>query len=359
MLAKGKNISEKKIANVLLIQLGDIGDIVWSTPTFRAVNEVYPHANVSVLVREGFGSLLEADPGIHKIFEVKRYGKNLVEKILGQLSLIVNLRKEHFDLAFDLRSDDRGAYMALLSGAKIRAAMLYRHIRWRNYFFTHLADPSPATKRTFGAAEQSLQIVREFGIDTKDTTPRLWVSENIDEKSRRIMEDEGMKIDGRFISVNPFSRWQYKEWPHENWADIINWLQEELGISIAIVGSADERSKSEYIAGLCRGNVYNLTGKTTLSELAGVLRYSFLHVGVDSAAPHIAAAVGTPTITIYGPSDWKEWAPQGKMHRVVTPDLQCSPCHKKGCDGSGISRCLMELKIDRIKKIIEDFLDEI
>ena len=90
----------------------------------------------------------------------------------------------------------------------------------------------------------------------------------------------------------------------------------------------------------CRARAVNLAGQTTLAELAAVLSQSRLHIGVDSAAPHIAAAVGVPTVTIYGPSSWFDWSPVGDSHRVVLPNMDCVPCHQKGCDGSGRSRCL-------------------
>ncbi len=96
-----------------------------------------------------------------------------------------------------------------------------------------------------------------------------------------------------------------------------------------------------------------MAGETTLGELAALLRLSRLHVGVDSAAPHIAAAVGTPTITLYGPSDWRDWAPVGDKHHVVKSDMDCSPCHRKGCEGSGRSRCLENIPIERVREAIE------
>ena len=211
MLVKGNSDLIKDIRSILLIQLGDIGDVVWATPTFRAVKEAYPQANVSVLLRESFGSLLEADPHIHKIFEVKRYNGNILKRARKQLSFISGLRKEHFDLVFDLRSDDRGAYTALLSGAQIRAALFYRGLKWRNFLFTHLVDPPASKERIYGAAEQSLQIVREFGIDTKDTIPKLWVYEKVKKRAKQLLNDNGITTSGRWITLNPFSRWQYKE----------------------------------------------------------------------------------------------------------------------------------------------------
>jgi len=356
MLVKGNDIPGENIRNILLIQLGDIGDVVWTTPTFRAVKETYPRANVSVLLREGFGSLLDADPSVHKIFEVKRYKENLIKKTKKQIQFLRTLRQERFDLVFDLRSDDRGAYMAFLSGTPIRAAMFYHGLKWRNCLFTHLADPPVSEERIYGAAEQSLRVVREFGIDTKHTIPKLRVSEKVKERVRQLLDHEGVTVVSRWVTLNAFSRWQYKEWGYEKWVQIVDWLWEEYGISTVIVGAPEEREESINIVNKCSGQIYNLTGRTTLDELAGVLSLSGLHMGVDSAAPHIAAAVGTPTITIYGPSDWRDWAPLGEMHSVVTPDCDCAPCYQKGCDGTGRSRCLEELTVDKVKGAIQEFL---
>ncbi|MBU0574969.1 MAG: glycosyltransferase family 9 protein, partial [Proteobacteria bacterium] len=117
-----------------------------------------------------------------------------------------------------------------------------------------------------------------------------------------------------------------------------------------------ERKRAEGLVRDCAGKVFNLAGKTTLAELAGVLQLSRLHIGVDSAAPHIAAAVGTPTVTLYGPSDWHYWAPPGERNRVVVPDMECAPCHQKGCEGSGTSLCLDTLEVAQVQAVLRDVL---
>jgi predicted lipopolysaccharide heptosyltransferase III len=357
MLAKGNTLNSKDIHNILLIQLGDIGDVVWATPTFRAVKETYPKANVSVLLRQDIGSLLEADPHIHRLFEVKRSRGNFINKVKEQYRLLRALHKERFDLVFDLRLDDRGAFMAFLSGAAVRVAKTCPGVLWRNRLFTHIVVPPAHKERIFGAAEQSLRLVREFGIDTKDTTPKLWVSEKVKRQAEKVLEGYNITTFRRWITLNPFSRWLYKEWGYEKWVHIVEWLWEEYEIPTVIVGASEERERAIIIADKCKGRIFNLAGKTTLDELAALLRLSSLHVGVDSAPPHIAAAVGTPTITIFGPSDWRDWAPRGKIHSVVTPDRDCVPCHQKGCDGSGISRCFETLKVEKVKRAVRIFLE--
>ena len=95
------------IRKILLIQLGDIGDVVWTTPSIRATQNTIPDSKVSVLVKEGFGGLLEADPSVDHVFEVKHYSGNFFRQAAGQLSFLKDIRAQHFDLVVDLRLGDR------------------------------------------------------------------------------------------------------------------------------------------------------------------------------------------------------------------------------------------------------------
>jgi heptosyltransferase-3 len=346
------------IRKVLLIQLGDIGDVVWTTPSIWAVKNSIPGSKVSVLVKEGFGGLLEADPSIERIFEVKRYRGNVFRQAAGQLSFLKDIRAQHFDLVVDLRLGDRGAFMSFATGAPLRISLYHPEgvPFWRNYLFTHSVVPADSIPKR-GATDQSLRILRGLGIDSDDIIPRLWISDSVKRRVREILIDEKVDSRKRWITINPFSRWQYKEWNDHKWIEIINWLWRDYAIPAIIIGSPEEKPKAEALIQQCEAGAFNFAGKTTLEELAGVLSLSRLHIGVDSAAPHIAAATGTPTITIYGPSSWKDWAPLGKDHRVILPDMDCVPCHNKGCDNSGRSRCLEELSADQVKNVIREAID--
>lgn len=348
------------VRKVLLIQLGDIGDVVWTTPSIRAAKNAVPGGKVSVMVREGFGGLLEADPSVDRVFEAKHYPGNLFQQAVGQLSFLRNLRAERFDLAVDLRLGDRGAFMAFATGAPMRATLYYPENLpfWRNYLFTHGVEVGPPV-HFFGAAEQSLRILRKLGIDTDDVTPSLWVADSVKGRVREILTREKVNGSKGWITVNPFSRWPHKEWDTHKWIEVINWLGRDYAIPVIIVGSREEQAKAEDIRRQCKSWTFNFAGLTTLAELAGLLGQSLLHIGVDSAAPHIAAATGTPTITIYGPSSWKEWAPVGKNHRVIVSNMDCVPCHLKGCEGSGRSRCLETLTVDQAKNVIREAMEEL
>jgi heptosyltransferase-3 len=350
------------VQNILVIQLGDIGDVIWSIPTFRAVKNAYPDANLSLLLREGISSIFDADPDIESVFDVKRYQGPLRARLTAQLAFLKSVRNARFDLVFDLRSDERGAFMARLTGAPFRASLLYWDAPfYRNRLFTHLVYPSKENVRVrLGAAEQSLRIVRGFGIVPEGTVPKLFVELETLGRMSSLIDEHGVCSRTQddnptgFVTLNPFSRWSYKEWPLDKWITICAWLWREYRLPAVIVGSVMEREKAEGLVKRGSGvvKIHNLAGETSLKELAALLRLSRLHVGVDSAAPHIAAAVGTPTVTIYGPSDWRDWAPVGERHQVVTTDMDCSPCYKKGCDGQGRSRCLENIDTSQVQAAI-------
>jgi len=339
---------------VLVIQLGDIGDVVWMLPALRAIRETWPEAELSVLLRDKIGSLLSAvDPPV-QTFEVSGKGENVFAAIRSTFLLIRALRREHFDMVFDMRADERGGYMAFVTGAPFRVALHYPSMKGlRNHLFTHLVglNGKPLAVR---AAGQSLFILQAFGIETDDAVPKLGVSQEVRRRAAEIIAS--LTVTDNWVTLNPFSRWSYKEWGVGKWVRIVDWLYDAFAIKSVIVGSPGERGRAEEIVAACPGRAFNIAGRTTLAELAGVLALSRLHIGVDSAAPHIAAAVGTPTVTIYGPSDWRYWAPPGKNNRVVFSEMSCVPCHLKGCNGSGKSLCLETLEVGQVQAVIQEAL---
>ncbi len=341
------NISIRKI---LIIQLGDIGDVVWAIPTFEAVKSAFPHVELSVLTRKPFGDLLLDHISVDKVFQTSK------ESILRQLQLLVSLRREKFDLIFDLRSDDRGAYTSFLVCAPIRAALYYPGLSWRNRAFTHLVDPPQNNERVHSAAEQSLRIVREFGIKETTTIPKIHVSQKNKDKIIELINLEKIETERGFITINPFSRWSYKEWGIDKWQQLLSLLWEKYKMPTLVIGSSEERKRADELKAKANFPIHNFAGRTNLRELSALLQISRLHIGVDSAAPQIATAVGTPTLTIYGPSDWREWAPPGVGNQVVVPDMDCSPCHKKGCDGSGRSDCLETMTVNKVQDAAEKMM---
>lgn len=345
-------------SRILIIQLGDIGDVVLATPTFRAVKTAFPQARVSVLVRNGCGSLLSAEPYLSAVLESARSRGKLSEISRDNVALLRDLRSARYDLVIDLRTGDRGAILAWLTGAPVRVSRESRDdSSWRKLAFTHLIpDPGYAPPPVHPGAEQSLRIVRTLGIDTPDSTPRLEVAPENRASVRELISELGLARGARWVTINPFSRWKYKEWGYDKWCEVIDRLWDAHGLPSLLVGSVQEAAAAEEIIRSRSDHAFNLAGKTSLGELAALIGMSALHLGVDSAAPHIASAVGTPTVTVYGPSNWRSWTVEDSTHRVVTAGMDCVPCGNKGCNGTERSICLEVLGVDAVTAAIDEVL---
>jgi ADP-heptose:LPS heptosyltransferase len=345
---------------ILVIQLGDIGDVVWTWPALHALRTRFPGAELSLLTRRGRGGLLEANPLLREIVEVVQPRGGGLRALSAHAGFLVRLRRGRFDLAVDLRGDERGAFLARSTGAPVRISLAYsrRDVPfWRNRMFTHLAAaPLPGAGPYRGPAEQSLGMLRPFGIDVEGDLPPFPVPSVIAERVGRLLEQERMDMEIPWVTISPYSRWTYKEWGQGKWISVVRWLWDRWGTASAIVGSADDRDKAEELLRDAAGPVCNLAGKTTLAELAGVIARSILHIGVDTGGPHLAAALGLPTVTIYGPSYGDAWAHPGPRHRVVFPDRDCVPCRKAGCDNSHVSECLEELGSEKVMQALEELL---
>lgn len=345
------NIPVKKI---LIIQLGDIGDVVWMVPALQAVKNAYPQAQLMILARHPNAEVLLGESYIERVFQINKNGKN--GSSFSPIKLLTALYREKFDLVIDLRADDRGAITSFLTGAKMRAALYYPGMTWRNRLFTHLVDPPPSKERIYGAAEQSLRIIRGLGIEDVTTVPQITVNEKMVRKVRAIIAAEKIDHSEGWISINPFSRWSYKEWGMEKWRNLISFVWRQYKFPVVVLGSAEENDRAAHMIQGASSPVYSFAGKIALGETPALLKMSRLHIGVDSAAPHIAAAVGTPTITIYGPSDWRDWAPTGEKNKVVTSAMPCSPCYQKGCAGQGCSLCLEKLEVSEVENAVTEML---
>lgn len=344
--------------NILLIQLGDIGDVVLTTPAIRAIKHAYPDARLTVLVKKPFGNMLAAEPEIHEVVEAEKFGGSLWHKVAEYFRFARRLRRAHYDLAIDLRTGDRGAIFSFLTRAQVRVGCARTGGRaWQNWLFTKRIDrlvhaPPPVHP----GADQSLRVLREIGIEAQDSTPRLHVARGDKVRVMALLAVGGITVSQKFVSINPCSRWKYKEWAYDKWGLLADGIWEKYKLATLIVGAPEDAAAASDIAKGREDHVYTFAGKTSLSELSALLSMSALHLGVDSAASHIAASVGTPTITLFGPGNWRGWTINEPRHRVVALAMPCQPCDKMGCDNSGQSECLDDLPAEAVMRCAEELL---
>ena len=346
------------IRNILLIQLGDIGDVVLSFPCVRALRENFPQADIVVAVREKAKELIEDCKWATGVISINKDKRRLIQEIAYQKNFFLCLRKFHFDLAIDMRTGTRGAILAFLSGARQRIGFYDKNGKlWRNRVFTNLYKPEKKPGRHL--TEYYQEPLKAFNLATKNIWPEFDVPFERQQSATALFKREKIPSSLPVIGVQPFSLWQHKEWGISKYIQLINWIVAEYKVSVIIVGSSVERGRAEKIAGMCGNGVYNLAGETSIGMLAAVLKMCKLFIGIDSSGVHIAAAVGTPTVGIFGPTATFAWAPKGKEHRIVQKKLPCVPCSLKGCHGSGISCCLEELTVEEVIPVVKGQIDRL
>lgn len=344
---------------ILIVQLGDLGDVVLTTPTIHSLKQSFPDCALVILVRSPFGEILSSDPTLQTIIQVEKHGGSPIQRIRQALRLMRTLRQNHFSWALDLRTGDRGALLSGFSGAPVRIGRQSRERPfWHTLLFSHLlTDSLSGNQSIHPGADQSLRLLRAIGIDPGVTCPQLHSNPDIVRRIRQTLESQNIPVSRGMVTLNPRSRWAYKEWSFSRWATVIDWLWAQFSIPTVLVGTAADSAVCQTLSQSCSGLCLSMAGKTTLPELSALLSLSKLHLGVDSAAPHMASALGIPCITLHGPSDWRLWRPENALQAVMRPDHKpCVPCNRKGCQDSEISQCLDTFEAGAALDQLESFV---
>jgi heptosyltransferase-3 len=224
---------------------------------------------------------------------------------------------------------------------------------WRASFTHFVSEPRAGGRHM---VERNLDALRRIGIYPEVDERRLTLVAGAaaEEKVFALLAAHGLQAGG-FVQVHPSSRWRFKCWPAEKTAALIDRLHAE-GLRVVMTAApepAEIRMVDDILQRLVRPVAANLSGQLSLKELAALTARARLFMGVDSAPMHIAAAVGTPVLAIFGPSGealWGPWgAPRAGSHRVVAADgYTCRPCGLDGCGGGKVSDCLVTLEVERV-----------
>jgi heptosyltransferase-3 len=324
---------------ILVIKLKQPGDVLVSTPVLQALKEAMPAAEVSYLVPRGTEEMLADHPQLSGLYVLDRRQGSWSEA----LRLIRELRRQRFDLALELSGGDRGAFFAFMSGARERVGFARpRQPFWQCFgLFTKLL-PLPPVKMHL--VEHNLEAVRALGISPQNPRLQFFWNRTVEAQTAAWLEEQGL-APGGFVVMHPGAGWRFKCWTPTGYARVIEALMEDWGLPVVLTGSraAHEQELLKEILAECRARPLNLAGRLTLKELGALIAKARFFFGMDSAPMHLAAAVATPAVALFGPSGVFNWGPWGEGHLVIQKDWDCVPCGKDGCEGSKVSRCLVEI----------------
>jgi predicted lipopolysaccharide heptosyltransferase III len=320
---------------ILVIKLRYIGDVVLSTPLVEALKRSIPDATIDILVNEGTEGVLQNNPYLDRIWFVPRNGG------WRHLLLVRALRERRYDLILDLSDGDRSAILGFLSGGRRRVGFNHEG-RWRGKLYHQIAS---ADRQKLHTVEYHRQVLGAIGCNAGRITPRLYPSERDRARASELLRKAGLGAAEPFFLLCLGARWPFKRWPVERFAELAKEIHRSFGYSLILVGGGKDKKGSDEIVLSCGPWAKSLAGETTMLETAAVAERAKFFIGNDAGPMHVAAAMETPVVALFGPTDPRVWGPVGERHRVLWKGIDCSPCWKGHSCVRGELNCMRQISV--------------
>jgi heptosyltransferase-3 len=329
---------------ILVIKLKQPGDVLVATPVIAALKEAWPESHLSFLVPKGCEEMVSGHPGLDALLVVDRRRQSWTQT----WRFVRSLRRQRFDLVIELSGGDRGAIYSWLTGARERIGFAHpgQPVWQRRGCFTLLV-PRPPLKMHL--VEQNLETLRALGLNPRKPRLQFFWDPQVEDRVREWLRAHGLRPKG-FVVMHPGAGWRFKCWTPAGYARVLEALWHDWHLPVVLTGTRAPHEQELLNAILQESTVspLNLAGNLTLKELGALIHQARFFFGADSAPMHLAAAVATPAVALFGPSGAYNWGPWGDGHLVIQAEWDCVPCGRDGCQGSKVSRCLTELSPDEV-----------
>jgi len=329
--------------HILIVLMGSLGDLTRGLCLVAPLRKAYPLARISWLVEPAWRPVLDLVEGIDDIIVFNRPAP-----VNGVLQLRRELGKRHFDITLDLQRHFKSGFFALLSGAPRRIGFHRRNAKEFNWVFNNehidcYSDRLPKIRHY-------LKFLEPLGIREPEVLDFGFSGLPVPD----LLPPSVMGLSAPFAAVVMGSSWITKDWCHDGYRDLARDLLDDRRMPTVLLGDRSKIDEAARVASeVDDERLVNLTGTTTLPELLAILKAAAVAVGPDSGPGHMSAAVGTPYVTLFGPTPVARVVPYNCETFAVASDLDCAPCNKKKCPRRdvlcmrGLSRDLLREKLDR------------
>ncbi len=324
------------VKKILFITLSNIGDVVLTLPALDCLKEDFPKAQITVLSSERAKDIFSGNPSIDKFIIYDKRAR-LKEK----LKLFWDLSKERFDLVVDLRNTFLGFFLKIQSKSW-RLARIPKGI-------THMKE-----KHLYRAGYKSRGWPRPFPA----LGAKIFLSASLQDEEYivNLLKDSGIREGNKIIVISSGARSHTKRWQKEKFAELAAKLIEEFNAKIVLVGDKEDAPINKYINECLKGAGLDLSTKTTLGQLAGLLRKASLVISNDSATMHLASYLNIPLVAIFGITDDKKYGPWSERNAVVKKEIYCRPCQKAQCR-FGTLECMRLVRVEDVLRQIKEILE--
>jgi heptosyltransferase I len=345
--------------NILIVKTSAIGDVIHTLPSLWSLRAHFPDAHITWLVEESAADLLAGHPALNRVLVVSRntWVDDLrtgrpYRALHGLVQFVRRLRDTHYDLVIDFQGLIKSALWVLLARGA-RKVGFGHGMEHAEYSYLALTERVPAVDMNQHAIERSLLLLKGIGVPTMDVRYALPVPAAEEAKAIALLRAVGVHDQDRLAAMNPMARWATKLWEPASFAALADRLEQQ-GICVVFTGGPQDQPALDEICRLMTAPARRLDGKTSLHTLAAVYRRAQVVVTTDSGPMHLAAAVGTSVVALFGPTAPWRTGPYGAGHVVLRADLTCSPCFKKQCVTTKYEEraCMKRLTVDEVARMV-------
>jgi lipopolysaccharide heptosyltransferase II len=330
-----------QVRRVLVVRLRSIGDTVLATPSLAALRRFLPEARIDLLLEDWVAPLLAGFDAVDEIITVAPGSTS------ARLRVARRLRAARYDVAYNLHGGTTATLLVRASGARQRVG--YAAYQY-GFLYNHLAPPAAELwqQTQTHSAEQQLALLGWTGVPVSDRPPaRLCVTPAADASVRAKLRAAGLDEPQPFCLIHPAAAFDSKQWATENFARVVEHLAAR-GFAAVAVAAPKERAVLARLHELTTVPLITSTD-LTLPELVALAARAHLFVGNDSGVAHIAAAVRTPVVVIFGSSNVAHWRPWTHAPAaVVREEMPCAPCPGYTCAEFGAAQCIRRVTVERV-----------
>lgn len=376
MALSADELRRRDFKKILLIKLSAVGDVVHTLPVLNKLRRRYPNAQIDWLVTPAIGELLRHHPALNCVVDFERDTSAppwAWAALTSYARVARKLREARYDLAIDLHCQSRTAFLAFISGAPVRIGFdkerpeVWEHSRkvtddfrkhawhgaregaWLSY--THRI---PLPTLDVHVVDHYQSVGNLLGFEPAPTDFSFRIPQAAHERVAALLRQHGIS-DARLAVIAPRGNWQTKRWPDEKSAAVARHFMAR-GYAAVLVGVPRERTVGQAIARLAPGAI-DLSGETSLSELAALVGRAAICIAHDSGPMHLAVALGRPVVALFGPSD-EVWAgPYQRDNAAVRTALPCAPCYLRRLKSCRYGHaCMEEMSADAVVERAESAL---
>ncbi|MBU1486834.1 glycosyltransferase family 9 protein [bacterium] len=342
-----------RFRRILIDARNGIGDFVYFSPVLAALRREYKEAKITLISWWVTGELAKTCPYVDEVLileeETDLKGKTVGDFVSGLLD------RPPFGLALDFAHPPLSPLIMKVSRASRRIG--FKKDEESNRIYTDLIE----ARKDEPAVLQYKRFLDCIGITTEELRPEVWISKEDKDLAGKILEENGPGGKDFLIGVHPGTGVVARRWEAEKFAGLADKIADRYRAKITLFGSdyvrtseggkgdVSEIELANKISGLMRSKPLNLAGRLSLAQFAALVCSLDLYIGLDTGPTHIASVMGTPTVAIFGPGEYKVWKPYGNS-LVVRKEMSCSPCGPSGCDDP---KCLKELTVDEVCGAVE------